>query len=584
MRLIASRIEVIQENALELIEKLDLPPWQEYKEAASVAFHDVWVATLSSCKFGHLTLRPLLILLGIVLQCLAVVLHIILENSIYHGWRAAKEFYYQLQIATVWFIQYQRNLSTSAIYAEIAFVSLIATLWLLRRHVRKHRYYERTLAWYEVRKQKALRKYNNFIDQVDKTSSFLALMMPHLVYIIFAAIIKYTIPWFVTYLATRTPINALIQYIHPLGYTIHIITEYTKHVRTYEVDKDDSKDKKVGSSKKPSSIKLQQKQKAELEKLRVEVAKILKYWVVYMIIIAFVQTGKLIPLVGNLFHVHVEDTVANGTLYQSIWSKLRFSSRIVEEMSLVFFIWLRFIPTPVAGRERASLKHKQNSPLGFCYTKVSSSVNFIMNSSSFLTNRAAGSHLGGGTVLSWCMGKLDSLLNVLVLLRTITQETKENIVRIILELSDLLPSLVFMLLPLPGCSTFGVISASLIVPVAHSIKSCNEIEKRTKGESAESKVEGGSRFLRFWVLHAAFSWILSSFQHILAWIPFSTHATWLLWAMLLLETTTRRIYGWFEDGKVIEFVEKLIATLPSNVDSQNSTSINEKVAEKSKDN
>ena len=146
----------------------------------------------------------------------------------------------------------------------------------------------------------------------------------------------------------------------------------------------------------------------------------------------------------------------------------------------------------------------------------------------------------------------------------------------------MLPSILLMLLPLPGCSTFGVITASLIVPVAHSIRSCDEIEKRTKGESTESKVDGGSRFLKFWVLHAAFSWIIDSFQHILAWIPFSTLAIWLLWAMLLLETTTRLIYGWFEDGKVIEFVEKLIATLPSNVDTQKSSSVSEKIAEKPK--
>eukprot|EP00574_Skeletonema_japonicum_P009728 CAMPEP_0201731380 /NCGR_PEP_ID=MMETSP0593-20130828/25504_1 /ASSEMBLY_ACC=CAM_ASM_000672 /TAXON_ID=267983 /ORGANISM="Skeletonema japonicum, Strain CCMP2506" /LENGTH=586 /DNA_ID=CAMNT_0048224137 /DNA_START=72 /DNA_END=1832 /DNA_ORIENTATION=+ len=583
MRLIASRVQVFFDHACDLLEKLDLPPWQEYKKAASVAFHDVRVATASSFKFGHLTFRPVFILLGIILQCLAVVLQIILENSIYHGWRAAKEFYFQLQLATMWFIRYQKSLSPSAIYAEVAAMAAIATLWLLRRHVRKHRYYERTMAWYEIRKLKLLKRYNHFVDQVGKTSTFLALMLPHLLYFTFAAIIKRLLPWLVTYLATKTPINAFIQYFHPLYCTFLIIGKYTQHLRTYTVAEAGDDDSKSSSKMTPSNVKRQQKQKAELEELRKATSDILKYWVVYAIIVATVRTGKLLPFVGHVFTV-AGDNVAKGKRRQALLSKLRFSSKFVEEISLVFFTWLRFMPSSVTRQEKSSLKGRGISPIDIIYKKFSLFVKSAMSSSASLTNRAAGNGW-----LSWLVGKLDSLLSILVLGRAISQKTKQKVISTAAELSDLIPAAVTLFVP--GCSSYGVIYVSLVVPAAYSIKSCEEIGKKSSNlETMESKVNDASRFLRFWMIHALVTWILDSFAPILAWVPFSSHLIWLLWAFLQLEASTRRIYGWFESEvekpfdqtQTLQTVKKVIAALPSNVDVQKDTSSDAAQAEKSK--
>ena len=74
-------------------------------------------------------------------------------------------------------------------------------------------------------------------------------------------------------------------------------------------------------------------------------------------------------------------------------------------------------------------------------------------------------------------------------------------------------------------------------------------------------------------------------------VPFSTHVIWLLWAFLQLETSTRRIYGWFESEvekpldqtQTLQTVKRVIAALPTNVDSQKDTSSNDEAqAEKSK--
>jgi len=590
MRLIASRMQVLVDNAYDLLEKLDLPPWQVYKEAAAAAFHDVRVASASSFKLGHLTFRPVFILLGIILQCLAVILQIILENSIYHGFRAAKEFCVQLQTATIWFIRYQRSLSPSAIYAEVAVTTAIATLWLLRRHVKKHRYYERVLAWYEVKKQKALKRYNNFVEQVGKTSTFLALLLPHLMYFMFAATIKKVFPWLVTYLATKTPLNPIIQYFHPLYCTFLIIGKLTQHLRTYNVGEADGIEKKTTGKTMPSNVKRQQKQKAELEDLRKEVVDILKYWVVYAIIIAAVRTGKLLPFVGNMFSV-VGGNVTQRKR-QGMWSKLRFSSKFVEEISLVFFTWLRFMPSSVTGQVRASSNGRGNSPIEIIYSKFSPLVKSAMRSSASLSNKAAGSHLGNDSYLSWFVGKLDFLLTIFVLGRAISQETKQKIVTSVIELSDLLPAAITLFVP--GFSSYGVIYVSLLIPAAYSIKSCDEIEmakKCSNVETMESKVNDASRFLRFWVIHAFVTWILDSFSPILVWVPFSTHVIWLLWAFLQLQTSTRKIYGWlesevekpFDQTQTIQSVKRVIAALPSNVDSQKAASTDEALVEKPKE-
>jgi hypothetical protein len=81
------------------------------------------------------------------------------------------------------------------------------------------------------------------------------------------------------------------------------------------------------------------------------------------------------------------------------------------------------------------------------------------------------------------------------------------------------------------------------------------------------------------MVHAAVSILLASFAPLLAWIPLSTHATWLLWAYIQLESSTRRIYGWFEGeiGKksldetaIARMMRWIVDALPSGTESEKS--------------
>ena len=175
MKLLASRVELLLQNAYLFLERLDMPSREEYLAAASSVIYDVRVASSSLWNLAYLTFRPLFILLGILSQYLALILRIIAKHSVAHGWVAAREGYFQLRTLTVWFLRLQSDLPLLAKYAEVGVFALVITLWLLRRHVRKYRYVERTLAWYNGKKRKASNWYRNIMGKVAKTSLFLAL-------------------------------------------------------------------------------------------------------------------------------------------------------------------------------------------------------------------------------------------------------------------------------------------------------------------------------------------------------------------------------------------------------------------------
>jgi hypothetical protein len=112
--------------------------------------------------------------------------------------------FFQFRVATVWFVKFQRDLPASAKYAEFRAAAAAATLWLLRRHVRKHRYAERIAAWHAENKRRALRRYHNLVEKVAKKSSYLALLLPHLMYASLVVGLRKLMPGVITYFATRT--------------------------------------------------------------------------------------------------------------------------------------------------------------------------------------------------------------------------------------------------------------------------------------------------------------------------------------------------------------------------------------------
>ena len=604
------------DKARSLLDQLDFPSWDEFVTASSTAIHDLHKAIISSWNLAYISFRPIFILLGILSHYLAILLRIIAQHSIAHGWKAAKEGYYQLRVGTIWFIKFQRNLPSSAKYAELGALVVLITLWLLRRHVKKYRYAERINKWYLDKKRLALRKYHRFVERVAKTSSFLAILLPHLLYLVLVVVIKRVVPSVVTYFATRTYLCSIISFWHPLYTTFSVLGRLMPHLKEYKQEKAETyegeennkstKSRKRGTMT-PSRLKQQQQREVEMEGLRVEVVDLLKYWVVYAILLAIVRTGKLLPVIGQILNVTTVDNASTTppksgffgrTPKSGLYSKLRLSGKFVEEVTFVFIIWLRLMPASITGDEvkenvtnvlspkRSSVqtsgvpkgsKHvDKHRPVDILYSKLSPVVLGAMHSSAFLAKRALGdSRNEGSTFMSTVIQKLQSFLDLVVLVRLISKETKEWIIVTIVESSALLPAVTTLLMP-SYFTKYGVVYVSLVVPAGYSISSCDEIQRSSsKLDSMMPQIDDASRYLQFWMIHAAVSILLASFAPLLAWIPLSTHATWILWAYIQLESSTRKIYGWFESelGKesleetaVMRSTRRIIAALPSNVE------------------
>lgn len=586
MKLVASKIDLLLGHVRSLLDRLEIPSRDEYAGAAFAALRDLRSAGASSWRLAHLSFRPVFLLLCILGRQLAILARLVARHTVKHGWVAAREGYFQLRTGTVWFVNFQRGLSPSAKYAEVGALAVGATLWLLRRHVRRNRYAERAAAWYRERKRRAWRKYQNFVERVARTSSFLASLLPHILYALLFWGLKRMAPSFVTYLATKTYLISIIGYWRPLYLSFSVLRRLTPLLKAYETPGDGDGD---GGAVVPSKLKEMRRKEMEMNELRAEAVDLLKYWVVYAILLAIVRTAKLLPFFGHVLDVTADDASKSppprwffGKKKTGFYSKLRLPKRVVEEITLAFLIWFRFMPSTITGGEANSPRNttyardldKQQRPVDILFKKMSPYVLSTMNSSAFLTKRALGdSRNEGSTFLSAVIQKLRSVLDLLVLVRLISKGTQEWLINFIVESSALAPAMATLLMP-SYFTSFGVIYVSLVVPAGYSATSCNEIQHLSpEPEAITSRMDDVSRYLQFWLVHAAVASLLGWLAPFLAWVPLSTHATWLLWAFVQLESSTRGIYGWLEqefdresleENVLVRLSTRIISALPSN--------------------
>lgn len=232
----------------------------------------------------------------------------------------------------------------------------------------------------------------------------------------------------------------------------------SSHLRDYkevdaaeenETDNDNSTKSWKGRTMTPSKLKQQRQREAEMEGLRVEVVDMLKYWVVYAVLLAIVRTGKLLPFIGHVLNVTTDDDAAStttgffGKKTSGLYTKLRLPGKFVEEVSLMFFVWLRLMPAPIAAEVKENVssalspkkpsvsKASGSKPVDILYGKLSPIVLSAMNSSAFLTRKAFGESRDEGS--TWA-----SMICVMV--RLISKGSKEWLITTIIESSALLPA------------------------------------------------------------------------------------------------------------------------------------------------
>lgn len=586
MNLLSSKVEVFLHHASLFLETLALPSKDEYITAVYAAFNDARAATASSWHLAYVTLRPLLILLSILGRVLAAVLKVIAQHSIAHGWVALREGFFQLRTASIWFARFQRDLPTPAKYAEIGVITVLVILWMLRRRFEKYRYGERVKKWYNNKKRRALNEYEKVVNKVAETSLLLAMLLPHILYLALIVAMKRLLPSIVTYLATRTWLISFISIWRPLYQTLCVVGQINHNIVNLLDDGDG----------KPSRIKQQQKHKEQLRKHKQLAVDLLKYWVVYAVLLAIASVSRLLPFVRSLLPLDETKTAKRWGLFGSktvksgLLERLRLSANFVEEVKLVFFVWLLLMPqsyliSDKAGDKTKILKRaKSNRPVDVLYNMLSPSVTSAMQSSAFLSGKVEGSSYGVKAIQF-----LQSLLSALVFTRVLKEEWKDLIIQTILESTALLPAAITMLMP-GYFTSYGVIYVSLIVPTGYSIEAINKAEKSTLSlDALVSTMKDVSRYLQFWVVSSPLTTLLCWFEPVLAWVPLSTHVTWLLWAFVHMKSQTHKIYKLIEgeliifgilhsynelacenvnDTVIFRLVHWFIAYLPSNVKSE----------------
>jgi len=219
-------LQLTKESFHYAVEYLEIPPLYAVSGALKVATGDMVAASKSSFALVYLTTRPLAILTSLVSRYIWILLKIIAQHTVYHGLIAAKEALRQAKIATNWFIAFQKSLSTTALCLEGGFVVLCFGLYMLRRYIQKKKYAQRVKTWYTNKKAKAVMKYERFVEKVAKTSMLLALLLPHIIYVVGVSLIKYFMPQVVGYFSNQTILADVLGLYWPFVKSIHVIHKW----------------------------------------------------------------------------------------------------------------------------------------------------------------------------------------------------------------------------------------------------------------------------------------------------------------------------------------------------------------------
>ena len=352
-----------------------------------------------------------------------------------------------------------------------------------------------------------------------------------------------------------------------------------------------------------STKKTKKQDDAEEAALREEGMELLKYWVVYALLCAVFRALALLPVVGGL--VTAAPPAAATAASQSRWrsppkppgrigrmvSALRPTERLLKEVQLLFFGWLLCLPTSLTGAavdgttaaatgadardelmsplkvrvsewEASIGSGDRNRPLNIVYRCFAPIVVSVAEFSVQLTQEGRNQGREGGTnndddgsdarnanatasdrttsssIVASLLGRaiafVSSVLQVTVFMKMISPATSDWILMAMADGAALLPAAITLLMP--GYFTeFGVLYVSNVVPSANSTVTRDN-------DDGKSMV----RYLKYWVIHALLSSLLASLRPILAWVPLSTHATWILWAYIQLEPITRRLHAFLE--------------------------------------
>ena len=140
--------------------KMQVPPYPMYQLAIQTCVSDVVQSTQSTTHLMYLTLRPFILLLGMILQLVGTILHILFQHLLEHGWKSLQKGAMQAKAGAVWFYIFQRSLTRKEVLAEVGLVVLGILGYYLRKWLKRQTYVARANKWYQQRKRKVTKVRN----------------------------------------------------------------------------------------------------------------------------------------------------------------------------------------------------------------------------------------------------------------------------------------------------------------------------------------------------------------------------------------------------------------------------------------
>lgn len=144
----------VQEQISTFITYLQIPSYNDTSTHFQIAVTDSIQASRSTYQLFKLSFRPLFILLALLSKYALILLRILSEHSIYHGINASKELWRQIKVGSIWFVNFQKGLSRTAVYMEIGFCLLCIGLYMVRRYLQRKKYFQKLKRWYTSKKKK----------------------------------------------------------------------------------------------------------------------------------------------------------------------------------------------------------------------------------------------------------------------------------------------------------------------------------------------------------------------------------------------------------------------------------------------
>mmetsp|Transcript_716 Transcript_716/g.1150 ORF Transcript_716/g.1150 Transcript_716/m.1150 type:complete len:640 (-) Transcript_716:419-2338(-) len=499
-------------------EYLQLPPWEEYRESLLEAAHVTYKAVLVDAQLIYVTLRPLFILLSWFMGHFARLMSFLLKDAAIRS-----------QISVKRVIVFQHSLPRFWILVEASIIAACIAAYLLRRLIKRRRYVERLRAWYDTKRRAAQRKYDAALDKVSRISTTLAMCLPHILYGVGAFVVKWLLSDVFVYIASDVPLLECITVFEPTFHTVVAVQRFQHlcnvHRKLYANDplvvEDDSppcedNERRGVDNYEPMMTKIQLKK--EEKKSNAHLQKLLRYWVIFGLVISFGKLLIMLPLVCRLV--------------------LKIEDNVIRQLLLVMFVWLRYLPLPSSKQmgktfgKHARLYSTNTIDIVYC--------NLVQPFLLPLANVTEGRKQTRG-MIELFLAQLETFLSVCVFMKALRAERKEQIVHVVTEGLALLPACTTLLMP-SMFTAYGCVYVGGFVSTANSAKCDDAIVKSDKKAAFISDDDPKLlqlrmlrvRWLRYWCVYVNVLFLLARAGSILAWIPLSTHATLVLLVWLQL--------------------------------------------------